>query len=174
MMPIVLRRLLLWTFICGVSAGPSFFVAHRDFDRAAMVLGVALFIAGYTATTSTAAFERFHNRPFVRRTFYIGYGARLLLSLAFPLALVAPPISVVIFTDVMPGVLSFNAVKALGVKPESFPGTLLTTMVQGALLNAIVIVFMLLVYAVQRTTMKPPPERSPRGFDVVLPAERMG
>ena len=162
----LLRRLALWTLICCVSAAPSFYWADHNgtngarFDRSAMVVGVALFIVAYTALTSTTAFERFHNRPFVRRTLYIGYGVRLALSLAFPIGMGA---------DLFPGLLSVSLVEKSGLRPYSFEGTLATTVVQGAILNVLVFLFMLLVYGIQRLTMKPPPVTAPRGFDVVLP-----
>jgi hypothetical protein len=158
---------LLWTIICVVSAAPSFVFAQREFDRAAMVVGVCLFIAGYTAATSTAAFDRFHRRPFVRRTLYIGYGLRLILSIAMPLG----ALPLLFFADVIPGLISINIVKSTGVRPESFHGTLLTTIVQGALLNAIVFGVMLVIYWFQRLFMTPPPtsERL-HGFEVVMPA----
>jgi len=178
-MPTLPRRLLLWTVICVVSAAPSFFFAQREFDRAAMVVGVCLFIAGYTAATSTPAFARFHRRPFVRRTLYIGYGLRLALSLMCPIGFVAAadatlrPMVLVAFADVLPGILSVNLVKGTGIKPESFHGTLLTTIVQGALLNLIVFAVMLVVYMVQRLFLTaPPPEPDDvHGFDVVMPAQ---
>ena len=162
----LLRRFGLWTFICCVSAAPSFVWADmrngQRFDRGAMVLGVALFILAYTALTSTAAFERFHSRPFVRRTLYIGYGLRLVLSLAFPVGMAA---------DLWPGILSVGLVEGAGLRPQSFAGTLATTIVQGAVLNVLVFLFMTLVYGIQRLTMKPPPVAAPRGVDVVLPAQ---
>jgi len=175
-MPTVLRRLLLWTVICAVSAAPSFLLAKDEFNRAAMALGVCLFIAAYTVATSTAAFERFHRRPFVRRTFYIGYGARLVLSMLMPLGMPGigmpgfsiPPMFILMFPDIWPGFISLRVVDAIGLEPESFAGTLATTIVQGALLNLIIFFFMLIVYGVQRPFLKLPPDHAPRGFDVVL------
>src|SRR5688572_17649859 len=113
-MPRLLRRLLLWTVLCSVSATPSFVLASSsdDFSQAAMVVGVLLFIAAYTASTSTDAFERFHNRPFVRRTLYIGYGARMLVSVLFPYAWAA---------DMIPGIISVGLVQnTLGLEGRSF------------------------------------------------------
>ena len=54
-MPTPLRRLLLWTVVCGVSAAPSFVLASHDYDPAAMALAVCVFILAYTAATSTDA-----------------------------------------------------------------------------------------------------------------------
>ena len=168
----LLRRLLLWTFVCCVSAAPSFVWAGGlngngrgnpgPFDRGAMAFGVALFILLYTAATSTEAFERFHARPFVRRTLYIGYGVRVGLSIAFPIGMGA---------DLLPGMISVSAVEKLGFDPRSFGGTFATTLLQGAILNVLVFLFMFVVYGVQRMTMKPPATVAPPGFEVVLPAQ---
>ena len=158
-MPTVLRRLLLWTVVCCVSAAPSFVWAHEGFSRPAMVFGVALFVAAYTGFTSTEAFERLHRRPFVRRTLYIGYGTRLVLSLAFPIGM---------GVDLIPGLMSIRVVELVGMEPRSFAGTLAITIVQGGLLNAIIGVFMLVVYSIQRATMKPPVDAERHGFEVVV------
>lgn len=155
------RRLLLWTLICCASAAPSYMFAANEFNRPAMAVGVALFILAYTALTSTAAFERFHNRPFVRTTLYTGYSLRLLLSGCFPLGMGA---------DVLPGMLSVSAVQAIGLNPHGFKGTLLTTIVQGTLLNILLMLFMALVYAAQKLFLTPPPPAEPKGFEVVVPA----
>ena len=169
-MPTLLRRLLLWTAICSVSAAPSFYFAHvGEFNHSAMVVGVCLFILAYTAATSTAAFERLRRRPFVRRTLYIGYGLRLFLSALIALGPIAVPTRIVLFADAWPGYLSVMLVKQL-MQPETFSGTLLTTIVQGALLNIIIFIVMLLVYGFQRLFLKPPADGGPAGFDVIMPA----
>ena len=160
--PVILRRLGLCTLICLVSAAPSFLCAMRQFDERAMAVGVALFILAYTAVASTAAFERFHNLPFVRRTLYIGYGLRLAASLFYPVGIAA---------DLFPGVISIEFVEnVLGLKGKGFGATLAITVVQGTLLNVILAVLMSLVYGVQRLTLKPPAESAPRGFEVVVAA----
>jgi hypothetical protein len=159
-MPRVLRRFLLWSVVCVVSAAPSFFWAHKNFHQGAMALGVAIFISLYTATTSTDAYERFHSRPFVRRTLYIGYGLRVGISIVFPVGL---------YADLLPGMLSMGLMEELGIAVHSFHGTLLTTCVQGTVLNILLAIFMLIVYAVQWGTIQPPSsENQARGFEVLL------
>ena len=161
--PIIFRRFLLWAAVCCVSAAPSFAWAHEEFHRGAMVLGVALFTVAYTAFTSTERFERFHRRPFVRRTLYIGYGARMAATVVFPVGA---------SLDLLPGMLSVNLVQhGAGLDPHTFGGTLLTTIVQGTLLNVLLVLFMLFVYAIQRATMKPP--EAVQGFEVVMPVVPM-
>ena len=155
----ILRRFCLWAVVCVVSAAPSFMWASQGFHRGAMAVGVVLFILAYTALTSTATFERFHDRPFVRRTLYIGYGARLTASVLFPLGM---------GLDMFPGMLSLALVKRTLGDPHTFDGTLATTIVQGTILNILLTLFMLVVYAVQARFMQPPPARP--GFEVVMPA----
>jgi hypothetical protein len=162
-MPTFLRRLGLWALVCSVSAAPSFMIARREgYDYRAMIVGVVLFTLIYSAATSTKQFERLHRRPFVRRTLYIGFGARMLLSLSFPL------LPFLMIADLFPGLLSLTMVEKLGISDKSFLGTFITTCIQGAFLNVIVTVLMLLVYAAQRAFLKPPPEQAQRGFEVVL------
>ena len=166
-----LRRLILCTVICSVSAAPSFVLASGEYDRGAMLVGIALFIAIYTAATSTDAFERFRRRPFVRRTLYIGYGLRLMLSVIFALGMsVVTEAGILLAVDIWPGILSVQLVKGLGIELATFHGTLLTTIVQGAMLNAIIFVVMAVSYSFQRLFMTPPPEFAPKGFDVVMPS----
>jgi hypothetical protein len=105
----------------------------------------------------------------MRRTLYIGYGLRLLLSAIFPLGF-GVGFGLVLFVDIWPGILSINIVNSLGIEPRTFLGTLLTTIVQGTLLNVIIFVIMSIAYVFQRMFMTPPPEFGPKGFDVVMPA----
>ncbi len=143
----VLRRLLLWTAVCSVSAAPSFFWAAEEYNHLAMVTGIACFIAAMTAITCTQAFERFKRRRFVRRTLYIGYGVRVLLSLAFPIGAMA---------DLWPGCFSIAIVEETGLEGASYVGTLLITLIQGTFLNVILMIFMLLVQGFQRLFLRSP------------------
>ena len=161
-MLLTLRRLLLWTIVCVVSAAPSFAFARVQFDHRAMVVGICVFICIYTAISSTAAFGRLYRRPFMRRTMYIGYGMRMLLSLAVPIGMRA---------DIFPGALSLGFVEnALRIDPRTFLGTFLTTCVQGTLLNVILLIFMSMVQGFQLLFLKQPNDG--RGFEVIPMATR--
>jgi hypothetical protein len=154
----VVRRLVLWTVICSISAAPSFAWASRQFNRSGMVFGVALFIALYTTLSCTPTFEDFHSRPHVRTTLYVGYWVRVGLSILFPLGM---------GLDLVPGLISLNIVNATGLRPESFAGTLATTIVQGTILNILLFFFMLIVYSILRFRSPIPPQ--PRGFEIIIP-----
>ena len=149
MMPLWLYRLIMWTILCSTSATPSFLFAYSEFHVGAMILGVVLFILGLTVVTCTERFERFRRRRYVRRTLYIGYGARLVISIAFPVAFIL---------DLWPGVLSVTVAEALVGDETSFAGTLIATLVQGTLLNCVIALFMLLVYGTCRLFGKKQPD----------------
>ena len=155
----VARRFALWWVVCAVSAVPSFFWASGQFNRPAMFVGVLLFAIGYTVVTSTDAFMRFKSRPFMRRTLYIGYFTRLGASVLFPIGAAV---------DLLPGIISVELVGGVGLDPHTFAGTLATTFVQGGFLNVLIAMFMGVVYAIQRATMKPP-HVAGRAFEVVIP-----
>ncbi len=149
----VVRRFLLWAALCSICAAPSFIWAAHQYDAAAMLFGVFLFVVLYTGATCTPHFERLRDRPFVRRTLYLGYGTRLGLSIVFPLGMAV---------DLIPGMLSAEIVNSVTANATGFAGTLITTVIQGAFLNAILGVFMLIVYGLQRAFMKPP--KPPEGI----------
>lgn len=76
---------------------------------------------------------------------------RLLLSIAYPVG---------IAVDLFPGIVSVTVVeKGLGIPGSSFVGTLLITLIQGTILNCLVLIFMLVTYGIQRLIFTmPPPE----------------
>jgi hypothetical protein len=159
--PVVFRRAAMWTLLCSVSAVPSFIVARRDYSRPAMVTGIAFFVVLYTVATSTQFLDRFSRRPFVRRTFHIGYGVRLTCSVLFPLGMMI---------DLFPGFLSVSITEGLYGSDRSFVPTLVTTLIHGSFLNIILGIFMLVVYGLQRAFLKPPPRNDGRceqcGYDL--------
>ncbi|MDX9975465.1 MAG: hypothetical protein RBU21_20940 [FCB group bacterium] len=135
------ERLVKWSLLCSIIAIPSFIWASREYDWRAMVCGVGIFVVVYTIVDGTPFVWRLRQAPFVRRTFYIGYMTRVAVSAVFPVGLAL---------DVFPGILSTSAVEALVENGRGFAGTLLTTIVQGVLLNYILAIYMLIVYGIQR------------------------
>jgi hypothetical protein len=176
----VVRRFALWALICCISAAPSFALAYTEYDVAGMVTGIILFTCLYTVITSTQRFERFHARPFIRRTLYIGYGTRMGISLLMIFAVLSGPylgwLALPLASDFLLGAISVGIAGALGLLENDgghmpsagFLGTLVTTCIQGTLLNIVVGIFMLVVYGIQRAVAKPPPELR-RGFEVLSP-----
>jgi hypothetical protein len=162
----IARRALLWTLLCSISAIPSFLWSRIGYNDAAIVCGVCLFIILYTVFTSTPQFLRFREKPFVRRTLYIGYATRILVSVIFPVGMAL---------DLIPGLISIGLVESGGrsIGPsagitESFIKTLLITIIQGTILNIILSVYMLILWVFQRLFCKPPVLQ--RGFPVEINA----
>jgi F0F1-type ATP synthase assembly protein I len=135
----VLRRLLLWSFIGSVSAAPSFIWASSEFHIGAMITGVAIFIVGLTAITVTPWFERFRRRTHVRTTLYWGYGTRLVVSILFPLGMAI---------DLWPGLLAIGLAAQLGLPDDGFGATLVTTLLQGTMINAIILIYMTCIFGI--------------------------
>ena len=81
----IVRRFILWSLVCWVSAAPSFGLVTLGrtggrnseaggFDPWAMACAITLFSILYTTLTTSAAFDRFHRIRGVRRTLYIATG----------------------------------------------------------------------------------------------------
>lgn len=144
-----LLRLLIWTAICCISAAPSFFWALQEYpDREhiiAMGLGVAIFILAYTIITGTAFVQRLHEQPLVRRAVYIGYGTRIAFSVIFPLGLAL---------DLACGIVSAFIIGYVfdgpPGRPAPFIAILTWTLVQGAVLNVVLLIYMAAVYGFLR------------------------
>ncbi len=140
-------RLGLWTLVCTVSAAPSFYLGVKYFNLVAMVGGVAIFILAYTVVTGTEVFQWVSERRFVRRTLLIGYGTRVAISLALPIGL---------YVDRFPGMVSTLLVEHFLGDPETFAGSLAATLLQGALLNVLLLLFMTTIYLVQAVYLRKP------------------
>ena len=149
--PISVPKVLAkWTAICCISAAPSFvfglILAHGRFTEiAGMILGVATFIVAYTVFECSSRFQILIKKRFVRYAARIGYGMRLLISVVFPLGA---------YIDIPTGMLSVTITSFIcGRDVSQIESSLMslawfysTTLVQGFLLNVILLVFMTAVY----------------------------
>ena len=152
----VIVPLLRWSLICILSAGPSFYVGlmlGQSAERVAgMIVGILLFIIAYTYADIAFLHRKTRESRRLRLALRIGYGIRMGL-------IVLPPAAAVI--DIPAGLLSVGLVNVLPVvgsaieagrgEPSSvgaaFLATLLATIIQGVLLNVVLGVFTLGVYA---------------------------
>ncbi len=151
----IVRHVILWSFICGISAVPSFLWGLEDFSVSAMLLGVIIFAAALSLISMSGRFRNFLERPFLRRTFRAGFVMRLLTSAIVPLG---------VMVDLWPGLLATNVVQTayqvIGIQFEEsgFLATLLITLLQGFNLNVLVLVVIFLLWLPQRLflTWQPP------------------
>ena len=156
--PKPIRVFLKWLLVCSVSAAPSFFwgtIIH-EIELVAilgMFAGIIVFIVGYTFLELTPYIQRLMQDNAIRRTAKIGYGTRIAISVIFPIGL---------YLDLVVGMLSLGITSTIlpnsivvgqeNIEPtaELFLGTMSTTIVQGVLINMILGVYMLIVFAIVR------------------------
>ena len=151
-LPGVLKRLGVWTVICAFGAAPSFILGFNidpGFQHVAgMVVGIAIYIAAYTAVSCSDVFRRLHRRPFIHATLMSGYGLRVLMTIVIPAGA---------FVDVLCGMITGAMIDGLFSVPSGFTFALTWTLLQGALLNVLLFVFMSVVYVGQVLFRKKPP-----------------
>jgi len=152
--PQLLRIAARWFLICGISAVPSFYLGPNQSlaTSMAMVVGVVIFALGYCVVdylTANAEFRRDRN---IIRTLKISYATRIALTILFPVG---------IFLDMMCGMISvplagflfspFEQGEANFGPPvlDSFLGIVVTTIMQGLVLNVVLGIYAVLVYMIQ-------------------------
>lgn len=161
--PDPLRVIIKWLVVCTVAAGPSFFIGGgignwRTPEVLGMIVGILIFVAGYSAIefmpqTRSAMAERAK-----RRAARIAYISRMGISILFPVG---------VFVDLYCGIASLGLASMLtGGAMGGFGNSandsshaafrfftfLLTTVIQGTLLNILVFTFMAIVYGVLRAS----------------------
>lgn len=171
-----LKQLAIWFVVCAVAAGPSFFLGgvvdnHSAANVLGMLLGVALWVLMYAVVGSTAWATAFRKKPFVLRTLRIGYGLRMVQSLVFIVPFFMIP-------DLIGGIISVSLTQFLfaGFDPVGnvwsggprggpaaiiFAFSFVATMIQGILLNGVMAILLLLIWAPQKMFMTAPPIGDP-------------
>jgi hypothetical protein len=146
-----LRALLRWTLVCGVSAAPSFFwgcALDRGIQHiAAMISGIVVFILAYTAFECTRTYRRLMQVPYMRRTAMIGYGTRVVMSIVFPVGL-AVDMLVGMGTMTIVGAVA-GALPSANVGGPTFLVVFILTLVQGTLMNLLLVGYMGAVFWIQ-------------------------
>ncbi len=147
--------LALWTFVCAVSAGPSFFWGMSTIAQEqslAMVLGVFLFIALYTWADQFTQLRPWRHAFPVPLTLKIGYVTRIILSVVFPIGIMLDLIcgfmSVGIVGAVFPTLRTHPGGAADLEGSTGFLGALLITLVQGVVLNIVLFGYMAVVFGI--------------------------
>lgn len=154
--------LALWTFVCVVSAAPSFLwglgtIAGTQY--LAMSLGICVFIALYTWGDQFTQTAHWRKIPAVTLALKIGYTTRLMLSVIFPVGALL---------DVVCGLLSVAIVEAAAPNLRSHPGgaadlegsvgflgAFLITLVQGLVLNVALLGYMTVVLGIVLAFQRP-------------------
>lgn len=152
------RRCALWIVIGCVLGSPSFLIAlgETDVSPTAMILGIVMYGGAIGLVSSSAGFRRRLESPFVARSLKFGYGIRLLAG-AIP--------HVTISLDLLTGIFALMAGELLEQSAgfNSFFATLASTLVQGTLINAAVLIVVSFAWLLQTMFMEwKPPVQDPR------------
>ncbi|MFK8115387.1 MAG: hypothetical protein AB8B91_24530 [Rubripirellula sp.] len=142
-----------WSLVCTLSATPSFFLglSITGGQVFGMLIGICLFILGYTALDYQTALSSVRQKKSVRRTLRITYGTRIVITVLFPIA---------VYLDMICGLISVGITSELsGIDLSSnsnemgFLASLITTIVQGIVMNVVLGVYGIVVHLIQLTIM---------------------
>jgi len=147
-----------WLLVCTVAAGPSFVLGGgmggwRFAPVLGMVIGVLLFVVGYTVLEFTAAVQNQMAKPVSRRSAWIAYITRVAVSVIYPIGAaidIVCGIFAVGFSSTLTGFtdgLSREQQPDVQAVVECFQFTF-TTVVQGLLLNLVLFAYMGLVWLI--------------------------
>ena len=145
-----LRSFGTWSLVCIISALPSFgwgIGTIASEQVAAMLMGIFIFILGYTFADQLTQWLHWRRNRSFRLTMKIGYISRLVVSIVFPIGG---------FIDMFCGIFSVGCVSAIVNSAMGEPGlpgnepsfliTLLITLVQGTVLNVVLAGYMAIVF----------------------------
>ena len=142
----LIRTSLRWFIVCGISCVPSFVfgLSITSSPVLGMLTGVLIFTLAYTLLDYSTANLNFRNNREVSLTLKIAYGTRIVISIIFPIAS---------FLDLLCGMVSVSTSSQLFgsevMATQSFFGAVITTLIQGCLMNIVLAVYALLVHIVQ-------------------------
>ena len=103
-----IRRAIVACGLCVAAALPSFVIAAlAEYDVPAMIIGVILFAGLMVVISWTPEFRLFTRKPFVRRSLFLAYGIRMIVSAGAPVLFVA---------DALPGGLLVTFLNTLAVE----------------------------------------------------------
>ena len=155
-------KLKLWTIVCVLSAAPSFYWSLAvKANIIAMIIGVVLFILGYTITTSSNFYKKLEQKLFLFKALKWAFKVRVLYSI-ISLFLFFIPAHCRSFNvlDFWLGWVSISITDALVPNnnlnfnndlPANFLPTLFTTITQGILLSLAVFALAVVFWLFLRT-----------------------
>ncbi|QDV27072.1 hypothetical protein [Aureliella helgolandensis] len=149
-----LQSILVWSAVCIISAAPSFFwgLTIANNQILAMATGIAIFIAAYTIADQITQRHPWRARRIIRQVLKTGYISRIVITVIFPVGA---------WLDMICGLFSVGLTNRLrhsnwgdnfprtrdGQDAMTFVDCLLTTLIQGVLLNLVLLAYMLVIAA---------------------------
>ena len=163
--PQLFRVFFKWLIVCAVAAGPSFYFGGmmgnwRLSAVVGMVIGILVFVIAYTAIEFTTAVQDLMQKRVSRRASWIAYLTRVVISIVFPVAIVV---------DVFCGAFAVGLSSSVtGITEVGFGEGgggdfsddvrcfffIVTTLVQGVMLNLVLFGYMGIVWVICNATMR--------------------
>lgn len=145
------KRFLIALAVCGISGGPSIFIAiGTGFDVAGVCIGGLVFVLLYALVTGTELWIDMWRNAAARRAIVIGFSVRILISIIFPIGG---------FVDFIIGAFIVAPIGYAAIKAPDFLITLIIALVHGVVLNLIHWGFIQVVYmSVRNSTMADLPD----------------
>ncbi|MDG2221539.1 MAG: hypothetical protein P8L85_09175 [Rubripirellula sp.] len=144
------RTAARWFTVCGISALPSFFLGFlmTEGQVYGMLLGILTFAVGYTLIDFKTAPLPIRQKKMVRLILRIVYGTRIALTVIFPIGVSIDMFCGAFSLNLVAFVAnSFEAVGSAGSE-MTFGMSFVTTLVQGFTLNAVLLLYGLVVLSI--------------------------
>jgi len=153
-------KLKLWSFVCILSAAPSFcWALEVKASIPAMIPGVLLFILGYTIVTSSDFYKKLEQKRFLFKALRWAFKVRVFYSVVSLVFLLSERAKFVNMVDFYLGLVSIAFTEFLFGKNSfqidlygnsayrvEFVPTLLTTITQGILLSLAVFLLAVIIW----------------------------
>ncbi|MCP3925200.1 MAG: hypothetical protein GY714_21720 [Desulfobacterales bacterium] len=131
---LIFKNFIIWSLVCTINATYSFYIAYdMGFNIWAMIFGILIFIALYTALASSTLFLKLKKNKILYKAFITGFFIKFLT---------------IYYTDIIAGQLSVSIVSDNFVRPKDFINTLFITMTEGLILNILLWTIITLIYFV--------------------------
>jgi hypothetical protein len=156
-------KLKLWSFVCVLSAAPSFYWALEvKANIPAVIVGVLLFIIAYTIATSSDFYKKLEQKSFLFKALEWAFRVRVFYSFISLPVLLLPVLRAIavwvnlidfwfglisiIITEFLLGKNSFIVPDIGSSLEKDFLPTLLTTITQGVLLSLAVFLLAVMIW----------------------------
>jgi len=148
-----------WLLICTFAAGPSFFIGGgmggwRVPAVVGMVIGVLIFVVGYTALEFATVIQQKMSKPVSRRAAWIAYLTRVGISIVFPIGVILDMFCGIFAVGLSSGITGVDAglygsrnISQVSAWVECLQ-YMFTTVVQGILLNFVLFAYMGVVWMI--------------------------
>jgi large-conductance mechanosensitive channel len=145
--PSVPRTILRWTLVCSIAAIPSFVVGFTVTQGQlwGMVTGIAIFIVGYVWADLVTRPQSWRHSPQITATLRTVYVLRMVASVVLPAGMIVDMFSGMLAVMIVAGVNQFETEPEFG-----FVSAVCTTLVQGVLLNVILLIVAFCVFPIVR------------------------